>query len=70
MVCKTMHSSSILLGTSNLLVISFSVINYVVSRGAPREWRNLFFFMPGFLCHELLKFLIHPADRESHYCIE
>ncbi len=44
MVCKTMHSSSILLGTSNLLVISFSVINYVVSRGAPREWRNLFFY--------------------------
>ena len=48
MVCKTMHSSSILLGTSNLLVISFSVINYVVSRGAPREWRNLFFYAPNF----------------------
>ena len=49
MVCKTMHSSSILLdGLQNhaqqfdsawhldLLVISFSVINYVVSMSGPR----------------------------------
>ena len=54
MVCKTMHSSSILLGTSNLLVISFSVINYVVSRGAPREWRNLFFLCPDFYAMNFL----------------
>ena len=27
-------------------VISFSVINYVVSETSPREWRSLFFFIP------------------------